>query len=137
LRVALDSNVISALWSGEPIASFASSQLHEARQGNKLLICAPVYAELLAYPKAPESFVEKFLQETGITVDFDITEAIWRDAGRRFSRYASRRRHSGGGHPRRLLVDFLVGAHALIKANSLVTLDRERYGKDFPELQLL
>ena len=137
MRVALDSNVISALWSGEPIASFASSQLHEARQGNKLLICAPVYAELLAYPKAPESFVEKFLQETGITVDFDITEAIWRDAGRRFSRYASRRRHSGGGHPRRLLVDFLVGAHALIKANSLVTLDRERYGKDFPELQLL
>ena len=137
MRVALDSNVISALWSGEPIASFASSQLHEARQGNKLLICAPVYAELLAYPKAPESFVEKFLQETGITVDFDITEAIWRDAGRRFSRYASRRRHSGGGHPRRLLVDFLVGAHALIKANSLVTLDRERYSKDFPELQLL
>jgi predicted nucleic acid-binding protein len=137
LRVALDSNVISALWSGEPIASFASSQLHEARQGNRLLICAPVYAELLAYPKAPESFVEKFLQETGITVDFDITEAIWRDAGRRFSRYASRRRRSGGGHPRRLLVDFLVGAHALIKADSLVTLDRERYGKDFPELQLL
>jgi predicted nucleic acid-binding protein len=137
LRVAIDSNVISGLWSGEPIASLASSQLHEARRGSRLLICAPVYAELLAYPKTSESFVEKFLRETGITVDFDFTEAIWRDAGRRFSRYATRRRRSGGGHPRRLLVDFLVGAHALISADSLFTLDRERYAKDFPELQLM
>ena len=136
MRVAVDSNVISGLWSAEPIASLASTQLHEARKGNKLLICAPVYAELLAYPKASESFVEQFLQETGISVDFDVTEAIWRDAGLRFSRYASRRRRSGGGQPRRLLVDFLVGAHALIKADSLFTLDRERYAKDFPELHL-
>jgi predicted nucleic acid-binding protein len=114
----------------------ASTQLHEARQGNKLLICAPVYAELLAYPKASKSFVEQFLQETGISVDFDVTEAIWRDAGLRFSRYASGRRRFGGGQPRRPLVDFFVGAHALIKADSLFTLDRERYAKDFPELHL-
>ena len=132
MRAAVDSNVISGLWSEEAIASLASTQFREARQGNKLLICAPVYAELLAYPKASEAFVEPFLQETGISVDFDVTEAIWRDGGLRFSRCASRRRRSGGGQPRRLLIDFLVGAHALIKADSLFTLDRERYAKGFP-----
>lgn len=32
---------------------------------------APVYAELLIYPKATESFVNSFLANTGSVVDFD------------------------------------------------------------------
>jgi predicted nucleic acid-binding protein len=136
LRVAIDSNVISAVWSAEPIASLAVSQLGAARQRGKLLISAPIYAELLAYPKASEPFVEKFLRETGIVVDFEISEGIWREAGRRFSRYAGRRRRSSGTHPKRLLVDFLVGSHALLEADRLFTLDQDRYAKDFPELEL-
>jgi predicted nucleic acid-binding protein len=136
LRVAIDSNVISAVWSAEPVASLAVSQLYAARQRGKLLMCAPVYAELLAYPKASEPFLEQFLRETGIVVDFEISEVIWREAGRRFSRYAGRRRRSSGTHPRRLLVDFLVATHALLEADRLFTLDQDRYARDFPELQL-
>jgi predicted nucleic acid-binding protein len=137
LKIAIDSNVISALWSGEPIAAFASSQLHAMRHANIFLISPPVYTELLAHPNASERFVEEFLAETGIAVDFEIMEKVWREAGRRFSRYASRRRRSGGGQPRRLLVDFLVGTHALMRADRLFTLDQERYMRDFPELRLL
>ena len=136
MRVAIDSNVISGVWSAEPIASLAVSQLDAARRRGKLLICAPVYAELLAYPKASESFLEQFLRETSIVVDFEISEGIWREAGRRFSQYAGRRRRSSGAHPKRLLVDFLVGTHALLEADRLFTLDQGRYAKDFPELQL-
>ena len=76
MRVAIDSNVISGVWSAEPIASLAVSQLDAARRRGKLLICAPVYAELLAYPKASESFLEQFLRETSIVVDFEISEGI-------------------------------------------------------------
>ena len=136
MRVAIDSNVISGVWSAEPIASLAVSQLDAARRRGKLLICAPVYAELLAYPKASESFLEQFLRETSIVVDFEISEWIWREAVRRFSQYAARRRRSSGAHPKRLLVDFLVGTHALLEADRLFTLDQGRYAKAFPELQL-
>jgi predicted nucleic acid-binding protein len=137
LRISLDSNVISALWSAEPVASFASAKLNAIREENTLLICGPVFVELLAHPGASLESVEDFFSNTGMTVDFEITEKMWKEAGRRFSRYANRRRRSGGGHPRRLLADFLIGSYALLNADRLLTFDRERYSKDFPELQLL
>lgn len=137
MKVAIDSNVISALWSSEPAASIASSHLHKAREGNGFTICAPVYAELMGHPNVSEAALERFLAEAGVSADFDLTREVWREAGRRFSRYATRRRRSGGGHPRRLLVDFLVGTHALLKADRLLTFDRDRYRRDFPDLDLL
>jgi predicted nucleic acid-binding protein len=70
-------------------------------------------------------------------VEFDLSQDIWMEAGRRFAEYSKRRRRSGVGEPKRLLVDFLVGAHALLRADRLYTLDASRYKRDFPELDLL
>jgi predicted nucleic acid-binding protein len=111
--------------------------LDQARLLGKLVICAPVYAELCAYPGAAKAFVLRFLNETGILVDFQITEAVWQETATRFGDDANRRRKSGGGTPKRMLVDFLVGAHALIMADRFLTLDQNRYMKDFPELNLV
>lgn len=113
-----------------------SSRLNKARQGNELIICGPVYAELIAHPKVSEAAFEKFLSVTRIAVDFEIGEAIWREAARRFSIYARRRRQSGGKQPKRFLADFIIGAHALLNTGTLLTFDRHRYAKDFPELKL-
>jgi predicted nucleic acid-binding protein len=98
---------------------------------------APVYAELLAYPKATESFINDFLSNTGIAVDFELAEAVWLDAGRRFAHYAKRRRRTSRESPKRLLADFIIGSHALIQADRLMTLDPKRYQRDFPELKLI
>ncbi len=38
--------------------------------------------------------------------------------------------------PRRLLADFMIGAHALLSADRLMTFDTKVYGQDFPELRL-
>lgn len=137
MRIAVDTNVISALWSEEPAASFASGRLQLARQTGNLVVSAPVFAEVLAHPKASERFVEKFMDGAGIRVEFEISEAVWREAGRRFAAYAVRRRRSGGTHPKRLLADFLIGAHALLRTDRLLTFDRNRYAGAFPELKLL
>ena len=101
------------------------------------MIAAPVFAELLAHPKATERFVDEFLESTRIAVDFDLGEAVWRDAGRRFANYARRRKNSAGGNTKRLLVDVLIGAHALLNADRLLTLDANRYRTDFRDLKLL
>ncbi len=101
------------------------------------MIAAPVYAELLAYPRATESFVNDFLTNTGIVIDFDLQRAAWLEAGRRFASYANRRRRESGEHPRRLLIDFVIGSHALLQADRLMTLDASRYRRDFPELKLI
>jgi predicted nucleic acid-binding protein len=137
VRTSIDTNILSALWSNEPSAANIPGRLGEAKGHGALLIAPVVYAELLAYPKATESFVEGFLSDTGITVDFELQKSVWVDAGRRFARYAIQRRKSGHGEPNRLLADFLIGSHALLQADRLMSLDPTRYQQYFPELKLI
>lgn len=137
VRTAVDTNVISALWSCEPLAGQMAELLEQGQAAGALIIAAPVYAELLAYPRADESFIKRFLAETDIRVDFALAEGVWSRAGEAFSSYAARRRASGAGEPRRLLVDFVIGAHAGLESDRLLTLDPSRYRRDFPTLNLM
>jgi len=36
-----------------------------------------------------------------------------------------------------MLVDFVVAAHALLRADRLMTLDASRYRQDFPKLHII
>jgi predicted nucleic acid-binding protein len=137
LRTAIDTNVLSALWSGEPSARNIESRLFKARNEGGLVVCAPVYCELLAYPSANRRFVKEFLFETAILVDFALEEQIWQRAATAFVAYAERRRRSQGGSPKRMLVDFVVAAHALLSADRLMTLEAARYHQDFPSLHII
>jgi predicted nucleic acid-binding protein len=137
MRTAIDTNVLSALWSKESVASDIARDLGNAKTEGGLVVGAPVYAELLAYPKATESFVNGFLADTGIDVDFEFQQSLWLEAGRRFARYAQRRRKTAHDGPRRLLADFIIGSHAFTRADRLMTLDPKRYQRDFPELKLI
>src|SRR5579863_7201131 len=137
MRTALDTNVISSLWSGEQSADRITKELVEARARGGLVICAPVFVELTAHPVAKEGFLAKFLAETDIAVDFDLGEGVWRKAAAGFEAYARRRRRSGGNSPKRLLIDYVIAAHAVLHADQLMTLDPHRYALDFPGLRLL
>jgi predicted nucleic acid-binding protein len=112
-------------------------QLGEARTEGSLVISPFVFAELLAYPRATVTFVHRFLDATGVVIDYKLEERLWSEAGQRFARYSARRRQTTGEGSRRLLADFLIGAHALVQAERLLTLDPKRYSQDFPELRLL
>jgi predicted nucleic acid-binding protein len=137
MRTAIDTNVISALWSGEPLAAKIAGDLAHAQSQGGLVICGAVYAELMAHPSATPNFVDSFLSETKVSVEFESDEALWRMAAAAFAFYAQRRRRSAGGAPKRLLVDFLVAAHASLRADRLMTLDAERYERDFPKLRIV
>lgn len=137
MRIALDTSVISALWSIEPAASLVSSQLGKFASKDHLLICAPVYVELMAHPKTSETFLEHFFKDSNIAVEFETAEQVWKESARRWARYAERRRRSSGTDAKRLLVDFLIGTHALFTADRLFTLDKGRYKTDFPDLNLI
>jgi predicted nucleic acid-binding protein len=63
-----------------------------------------------------------------------LDEAVWQEAGAAYAAYAQRRRQSKDGSSKRLLVDFIVGAHAILKADRLLTLDAARYQIAFPKL---
>ena len=126
MRTAIDTNVISALWSKETIALQMSPLLAKLQTEGGLVISAPVFAELVAHPKSTIKFVDTFLSTTNITVDFSTDEDVWRAAASAVSEYAQRRRKSGNGSQKRLLVDCVIGAHATLRADRLLTLDKSR-----------
>jgi predicted nucleic acid-binding protein len=137
MRTALDTNILSRLWSGAPVAATIASKLSEVRSEGALVICAPVFVELCAVPGLSVSTVRKALADTSIAIDFDLEEDVWMRAAESFANYAIRRRRSGGGPPKRLLVDFLIASHALLRADRLMTHDTNRYALDFPNLRLV
>jgi predicted nucleic acid-binding protein len=136
MRTALDSNILSCLWSNELSAERVQTELRSARSLGGIVICAPVYVELVAHPLVSIGFVDRFLAETAIAVEFDLDELVWRKTAEGFTAYVKRRRRSGGASPKRVLPDFIIAAHALLRADRLLTLDPARYRRDFPELQL-
>jgi hypothetical protein len=137
VRTAIDTNAISALWSVEPLVAQISAKLADAHRAGGLTIAAPVYAELLAYRGMTGDRLNEFLSTTGVFVDFRMEEEVWRLAGRRFAKHAARRRAARSGQPRRLVADFVIGAHALLHADQLLTLDVSIYKQDFPELKII
>lgn len=137
MTTAIDTNVIVALWHSDPTLSGAAETALEAafRRGG-LVVAAPVFAELVAAPGRSEAFVTSFLEENGILVKWDLDESIWRSAARAFQAYAERRRKQRDSGARRLLVDFLIGAHAQVNGLRLLTLDERHYRAAFPALKL-
>src|SRR2546425_13341630 len=117
MRTALDTNILSQIWSGQPSADAITEKLSNARGEGALVVSAPVFVELAAMPIAElqgSGRVENLLREMNIAIDFDLGEDVWRLAATAFSAYAVRRRHSGGGSPKRLLADFVIAAHAML-----------------------
>src|SRR5271170_706925 len=124
MTTAIDTNVIVALWDRDPaLSSAAQSALDKGFGRGALLISGAVFAELMAVPGRSEDFLDSFCQETGINIDWSLDESVWRAAGRAFQKYAARRRTQRDPGPRRILADFLIGAHALESGYSLLTLD--------------
>jgi predicted nucleic acid-binding protein len=135
---AIDTNVIVALWnSDKELNQTARDALELAFERGGLVICGAVFGELLASPGRTEAFIEEFLAENRITVDWITDESTWRDAGRAFSEYAHRRRKQKSGLPRRILTDFLIGAHAFNRRCELLTLDEGIYRAAFPKLRIV
>jgi len=138
MTVAVDTNVIVSSWgSNDALNSIATAALDSASARGRLVVAAPVYAELLAAPHRTEAFIDYFFAKTGVEVDWNIDESIWRSAGRAFQAYAARRKVRQQSGPRRILADFVIGAHALRRGYALLTLDDEIYRACFPRLPLV
>jgi len=137
MTTAIDTNVVSALWDKDPVLNLAArTALEKAFRRGGLVVAAPVFSELMAAPGRSESFVSSFFEDTGIAVDWELSESVWRSAGRAFQAYAERRRKQRDTGTRRILADFLIGAHALAGGYRLLTLDKGLYGVAFPGLTI-
>lgn len=125
---AVDTNVLLDLFVANA-ANQADSRQHiaAALAAGELVTSEIVYAELV--PNFEDrARLESALQDTGIQLSPIDSDVAW-EAGRRWAEY-----RRAGGPRTRILPDFLLGAHALLKADQFLTRDRGFYESYFPEL---
>lgn len=135
MTTSLHSSILVAPWDkDDALNKLAQSALDSAFRRGSLVVSAPVYSELLAYPVRSERFLDAFFRDSGLTVDWNLDEAVWRAAGVAFRSYAGRRKGGGETRPRRTLADFLIGAHAARNGFALLTLDAGWLRAAFPRL---
>ena len=95
-----------------------------------LLICDVVYAELVPQFKK-RNLLDGTLGRLNISVSsLDLETAFL--AGEKWGQY-----RQAGGKRERIITDFLIGAHALLKADRFLTRDRGFYRSYFPDLPIL
>ena len=136
---AVDTNVFVGLLAGtRDEAEIAQQALEKAATGGSLILCPAVYAELLAMPGMNEEALDAFVAANDLTVEWRLKAEVWRAAGRAYAAYASRRRQQKGDiEPRRILADFVIGAHADLTAGKLLTLDAKLYRANFASLEVI
>jgi predicted nucleic acid-binding protein len=138
MTISIDTNVIAALWKDDHSLNAAAVQvLGRLAARERLLVSGPVYAELMAGPLRNEASLDMFFGDTGIDVDWAMDEKIWREAGRAYLAYVQRRKTGRGGDARRILTDFLIGAHALVRGYTMLTMNEEDFAIAFPKLPII
>jgi hypothetical protein len=90
----------------------------------------------MGHPTRSVEEIDTFLTLTGIEIDWEMEQAVWQTAGIAFKSYVRRRLDQTGKLPRRILTDFLIGAQAVVRGYTLLTLDERLYRASFPGIRI-
>jgi hypothetical protein len=130
VTTAVDSSVLWAIAKGEEDGSAWLEKLAECRAEGRLIVCDIVWAETRpAFTNATAH--TGFFAQLGVHFD-PSDEAVANLAGEIQDRY-----RKAGGKRLRLTADFLIGAHAAIRATRLATKDDGFFRAQFRKLSVV
>jgi predicted nucleic acid-binding protein len=129
--IATDSSVLVDLLSGDGDPSDAAAMaIRQALHAGPVVLCEVALAELCTSLKGGADVLQH-LEEAGITYNAMEPKAALR-AGEMQRRYRQR-----GGNRSRTVADFLIGAHAMMQCDALITLDDGFYRDYFKGLKVI
>ena len=125
---AVDTNIVlDVLLQDEVYGPQSREWLRAAYGQGSIIVSDIVYAELAPAVEDRET-LDASLRALDVEVSSIDTAIAW-EAGTRWGRY-----RRAGGPRQRILADFLIGAHAAVTADALLTRDEGFYSSYFPEL---
>ena len=128
---AVDTSVLLDVFTADPKFGLASkASLKQCLAQGRVIVCAAVLAEVASAVAAADA---ARLAVERLAIDFEAmsAQAAWL-AGEAFRRYRRR-----GGKRDRVIADFLIGAHARVHAERLLTRDRGFHRTYFEGLVVL
>jgi predicted nucleic acid-binding protein len=104
--------------------------LKSAYNEGALIICEIVYAELAPQFSSRDE-LDKALNTINLTISLTDIEIAYM-AGEKWGLYRKR-----GGTRKRIITEFLIGAHALMKADRFLTRDRGFFHSYFSDIDIM
>ena len=129
--IAVDSSVLIDVLTGDPhFGDSSGAALSQALASDDVVVCDAVVAEVQLMLDSPVNIMET-LSGMGIRYLSTNEQAAVR-AG-----VMNRRFRDRGGRRERVVADFLIGAHALLQCNALVTRDAGFFRDYFKGLKVI
>ena len=128
--IAVDSSALIELLGDGPLTPASADALRDALHAGPVVLCDVVLAEVCTALKHGSNVLQ-YLEDAGL-VYLPIEAKAALRAGEMQRRYRQR-----GGQRERTIPDFLVGAHALLQCDGLITFDAGFFRDYFKGLKVI
>lgn len=132
--IAVDASVLIEVLFEYPTADSSELAIRDALQRGPLVVCDVAAAEICA--RGDSAALMESIKEMGVSYSV-IEERTALRAGEMANRYRLRQRTQGVRTRDRVIPDFLIGAHALMQCQALITRDAGFHRDYFKGLKVI